>query len=78
MLLTEAGTKSELVYFKSLGDSQFEIKIRHVVDESVVVTTHSQGKIDKNNMLIKLDPTNTEHITSIDLCESPKLWIWDL
>ena len=64
--------------FKSLGDTQFEIKIRHVVDESVVVTTHSQGTIDKNNMFIKLEPMNTEHITSIDLCESPKPWIWGL
>ena len=75
MLLAKAGTKSELVDFKSLGDSQFEIKIRHVVDESVVVTTHSQGTIDKNNMFIKLEPINTEHITSIDLCEFPKSWI---
>ena len=56
MLLAEAGTKSELVDFKSLGDTQFEIKIRHVVDESVVVTTHSQGTIDKNNMSLSLSP----------------------
>jgi len=78
MLLAEAGTKSELVDFKYLGDNQFEIKTRHVVDESVVVTTHSRGTIDKNNMFIKLEPMNTEHITSISLCEFPKPWIWGL
>lgn len=78
IFLAEAGTKSELVHFKSLGETQFEIKIRHVVDESVVVTTHSKGTIDKNNMFIKLEPMNTEHITSIDLSEYPKPWIWGL